>query len=204
MKKIDESQFFYKGQFFLMKAIKNLLIIIMPLPNNLKIIYDLFKQDNLYKDYDIDDIRLKKFKDKDLNIYRWDKILNSKIDPNHFYYYYKDHNIREKLQSMVKFIKIKEKINENEWIEEIDMYEKILHLRILCLDYQILMCILESDSNATFQLFSLMIRQVDNRFLIRLEIAFNMFDFDQEVEIKNQINLINTLERIILTNLNKK
>lgn len=175
----------------------------MALPNNLKLVYDLFKQDNLYKDYQIDDIRLKRFKDKDLNIYRWDKILNSKIDPNHYYYYYKDHNIREKLQSMVKFIKIKEKINDNEWIEEIDMYEKILHLRILCLDYQILFYIVETDSNATFQLFSLMIRKVDNNYLLRMEIAFNMFDFDQEVEIKNQINLINTLERIILTNLKK-
>jgi len=169
------------------------------LPKKQKLIYLLTLENKLYKDIKIDDEKIKMFTYKHhYNVYRYDKFLDNKINPNHFFYYFKDSYYRGRLNNSK--INIIEKINDKEWIEEWFIYGKNIKIKIICDNYQIVAYVLDNDI-PTFEIFSLKIRESENKYLIRLEMVFNTIDLEQEYKLKNEIILINKFENVILQNL---
>jgi len=175
------------------------------IPPSKKILYDYLNQDEKYKDHKIDKLSIKMIKDcNNYNVYRWDKLLHPSIRPDHFFYYFKDCKNRERLNPLINNIKLLKKINDNEWVEVFDMYERQFKVKIHSYDYQLLMYVIEEDIEetlGTYQLLNFVIREVDGRYLVRLELIFDVFDMDQEVEVLNQIKSICKLESAILHSL---
>ena len=175
------------------------------IPPSKKILYDYLNQDEKYKDHKIDKLTIKMIKDyNNFNIYRWDKLLHPSIRPDHFFYYFKDCKNRERLNPLINNIKLLKKNSENEWIEIFDMYERQFKVKIHCYDYQLIMYVIEEEIDetlGTYQIFNFVIREVNGRYLVRLELIFDVFDMDQEVEVINQIKSICKLESAILYSL---
>ena len=169
------------------------------LSKNLKLLYLLTFEEELYKNFKLEDINIKMFAHKkNYNIYRYDKFLNNRINPNHFFNYYKDSFYRSKFNNSQ--IHIIEKINDKEWIEEHLMYEKKYKIKIICNEYQIVAYILNTVNIPIFELFTFKIREIDNKYLLRLEMAFHINVSEQETKLKNEIILINKFENVILQN----
>lgn len=169
------------------------------LPKKQKLIYLLTLEDKLFKDFKFNDYSLKLYKYKqNYNIYRYDKFLDERIKPNHFFYYYKDNFYRNKLSHSK--IDIIERLNDDEWIEERTILDKKFKIKIMCDNYQMVGYIIEDDI-PTFELFIFKIREMEHKYMLRLEMAFNAIDLEQEVELKNEIILVNKLENVILQNI---
>lgn len=179
----------------------------MDIPGKQKVILNLLNRNDLFKDIKIKKYQLKAIKDiNDLNIYRFEKFLDETIPPNYFYYYYKDPNVRKELNKLIKNIEITNKIDNNNWIEESDLYERKFKIKVHQENYEIIFYPIDEKTNetlSTFDLLKLMIRSHNNKYLIRLEVAFNIFDMDQEVEMLGQIETITNLEKIIIQTLKK-
>ena len=172
-------------------------INLLNLPKKQKTIYDLSCLDNLYCDDELDNIPIKIMKDKNyLNIYKWKQQLNINIEPNDFFYYFKDINYRNKLNNLIGITK--EIINENEWIEEINYRGKQINIKFLCLEYQLIAYQLNFTQNTIFELFNFKIRQDNGKNILILEMAFDKFNIDQENIFCNQISMINKFEKVII------
>ena len=92
----------------------------------------------------------------------------------------------------------------NEWIEKIEMYDRSFNVKIHTGNYELVMYVIDSDLNetlGTYELFKFIIRQVGEKYLIRLELIFDIYDMDQELEVINQIKTISKLESAILHSL---
>jgi hypothetical protein len=172
-------------------------INLLNLPKKQKNIYDLSCLDNLYCDDELDNIPIRVMKDKNyLNIYKWKQTLNTNIEPNDFFYYFKNLNYRNKLNNLTSILK--EVINENEWIEEINYRGKHINIKFLCLDYQLIAYQINSIQNTIFELFNFKIREDNGKYLLILEMAFDKFNIDQENTFINQISMINKFEKVII------
>jgi hypothetical protein len=174
-------------------------------PIKKKILYDYLKLNEKYKEHHIGNLKLNLIKDyNNFNIYRWDKFLDPSVRPDHFFYYFKDCKNRERLNPLIKNIKILKKINDNEWIERFEMYDRNFNIKIHLGNYELVMYVIDQDLDenlGTYELFKFIIRQVDDKYLIRLELIFDIFDMDQEIEVINQIKTISKLESAILYSL---
>jgi hypothetical protein len=173
--------------------------------NSKKILYEYFNLDEKYKQYNIGNCKLNIIKNhNNYNIYRWSKFLDPLIKPDHFFYYFNYFKNRERLNPLINNIKILKNINNNEWIEKINMYDRTFNIKIHIGNYELLMYVIDQDLNetlGTYELFKFIIRQVDGKYLIRLELIFDIYDMDQEVEVINQIKTISKLESAILHSL---
>jgi hypothetical protein len=172
-------------------------INLLNLPKKQKNIYDLSCLDNLYCDDELDNIRIKIMKDKNyLNIYKWTQTLNVNIEPSDFFYYFKNIQYRNKLNNQISILK--EVVNENEWIEEINYRGKLINIKFLCLEYQLIAYQLNSTQNTIFELLNFKIRQDNGKNILILEMAFDKFNIDQEIIFSNQISMINKFEKVII------
>jgi len=177
----------------------------MNLPLKQQKMLKIMNSDSLYVNCNLNkSTTVKKISDNynNLNFYRWDKILDKNIIPSHFYYYYKDPNIRCKLNSLIKNIIIENQIDETNWIETFDLYDRKFKVKMESLEYQLIGYPIEEkekDTLSSFKLVNFMIREFDGKFLLRFEICFDLFDMDQEIELLNQIKSIEKLEKIILS-----
>jgi len=171
-------------------------IDIKNLPNKQKLIFTLSNTESLYENYNLNKYLIKIIKHKQsYNIYRYDKVLNTKIKPFDFMYYYKNTNNRSKISHTP--IRIINKINENVWDEHLTINDKNYIIKVVSNDFQIIMYLID-DENILFELFNLKIRQNDNKYIVRLEMGFNIFNMEQELQFKEQIELINDFEKVIL------
>jgi len=171
------------------------------LPKKQRIIYSLCNFDDLYVDVKIDKENIKMIKDENyLNIYRWEKILDDKIEPNIFFYYYKQTFYRSRLNKHFNSIIFKEEINENEWIEELNYHGENKKIKFLNNEYELISYMLKDEDNNLFELFSFKIREYNGKYLLRLEMAFKTFNIEQEMTMSNQIYLINKFEKVIIEN----
>lgn len=173
--------------------------------NEKKNLYNYLNLNEKYEQHNIGNFKLNIIKDyNNCNIYRWNKFLDPLIKPDHFFYYFKDFKNRERLNPLINNIKIIKNINENEWIEQFDMYERTFNVKVHVGNYELIMYVIDKDLNeplGTFELFRFIIRQVDGKYLIRLELIFDIYDMDQELEVINQIKSISKLESAIVYSL---
>lgn len=173
--------------------------------NEKKILYDYLNLNEKFKKYKIEKLQLNIIKDyNNFNIYRWEKFLNPLINPNNFFYYFKDCKNRERLNPLIKNINLVKKISDKHWIEKFDMYDRSFNVKIHVGNYELIMYVIDNDINetlGTYELFRFMIREVDGKYLVRLELIFDIYDMDQEIEIINQIKTIYKLESAILYSL---
>lgn len=166
------------------------------LPAKQKLIFIISNKEELYENYDLNKDLVKILKHKqNFNIYRYDKFLDPKIKPFDFMYYYK--NIDNRSRLMNTKINLIKKISENESNESIIINDKNYSIKVLSNDFQIIMYLIDDDL-IMFDLFNLKVRKHDNKYMIRLEIAYNIFNIDQEIDFKKQIQLLNDFERVIL------
>ena len=166
------------------------------LPKKKKLIFAISMREDFYENYNLNKDLVKIIKYKQLfNIYRYDKYLDPKIKAFDFMYYYKNIDNRSKLLDMK--IDLLNKSNENEWEEAININEKIHTIKVLANDFQIIMYIV-GDTHELFELFNLKIRKHDNKYMLRLEIGFNILNMVQEIQFKQQIQLLNDFEKVIL------
>jgi hypothetical protein len=176
----------------------------MNLPQKQQKILRIMSTDSLYTNYNLDkNIIVKKIVDNynNFNYYRWDKILDKNINPSYFFYYYKDPNIRCKLNNLIKNINIVNQTNENNWIETFELYDRIFKVKIESDNYQLVGYTIDEKSDdilSSFKLFNFMIREVNGQYLVRFEIVYDLFDMDQEIELVNQIKAIEKLEKLVL------
>jgi len=175
------------------------------IPNNKKILYEYFNLDEKYKQYNIGNCKLNIIKNHhNFNIYRWNKFLDPLIQPDHFFYYFKDFKNRERLNPLINNIKILKNINDNEWVEKFDMYDRSFNVKIHIGNYELVMYVIDQDLDetlGTYELFKFIIREVNGKYLLRLELIFDIYDMDQEIEVINQIKTISKLESAILHSL---
>jgi hypothetical protein len=172
-------------------------IMLESLPKKQKLIYMISNTENFnLKD---GNIKILKYKDE-FNIYRFDKILDTKIKPFNFMYYYKNTQNRSNIST--NKINVVNKISDNEWSEEFYLHDKIVQAKVICDDYQMISYIVDNDGSG-YDFLNFKIRMIDNNYLMRLEIAFTNFNFEHEIQLKNQIKLINELEKVILNQMNK-
>lgn len=166
------------------------------LPSKQKLIFMISNKEDLYENYDLNKDLVKILKHKQhFNIYRYDKFLDLKIKPFDFMYYYKNIDNRSKLMNTK--INLIKKTNDNDWNESIIINDKNYTINILSNDFQIIMYLVD-DEHILFDFFNLKIRKHDNKYMIRLEIAYNIFNIDQEIDFKKQIQLLNDFEKVIL------
>jgi hypothetical protein len=166
------------------------------LPHKQKLIFTISNSEELYENYNLNKDLVKIIKHKQhFNIYRYDKFLDPKIKAFDFMYYYKNIENRSKLLN-VKIDLIK-KTNENEWEENININDKNYIVKVLANDFQIIMYLID-DSHVLFELFNLKIRQHDNKYMLRLEMGFDILNMVQEIQFKQQIQLLNDFEKVIL------
>lgn len=177
----------------------------MNLPIKQQRMLKIMETDSLYSNYNLDkNTIVKKIVDNynNFNYYRFDKILDKDINPNYYFYYFKDPEIRSKLNNLIKNIKIDNILNETNWIESFYLYDRMFKVKMECLNYQLIgYTIDEKDSDilSSFKMFNFVIRELNGQYLLRFEIVYDLFDIDQEVELLNQIKMIEKLEKIILT-----
>jgi hypothetical protein len=175
------------------------------IPIKKRILYNYFNLNEKFNPYNIGNCKLNLIKDyNNFNIYRWSKFLDPLIKPDHFFYYFKDFKNRERLNPLIKNIKILKKINDNEWIERFEMYDRSFNVKIHTGNYELVMYVIDQDLDetlGTYELFKFIIREVDKKYLIRLELVFDIYDMDQELEVMNQIKTISKLESAILHSL---
>jgi len=166
------------------------------LPNKQKLIFTISNAEELYENYNLNKYLVKIIKHKQhFNIYRYDKYLDPKIKAFDFMYYYKNIDNRSKLLDMK--IDLLSKINEDEWEETVIINDKNHTIKVLANDFQIIMYLVE-DTHVFFELFNLKIRKHDNKYMLRLEMGFNILNMVQEIQFKQQIQLLNDFEKVIL------
>jgi len=171
------------------------------LPSKQKLIFTISNREALYENYDLNKDLIKILRHKQhFNIYRYDKILDSKIKAYDYMYYYKNPDNRSKL--LGNKIDIVKKYNDDIWEENLNIIKaedsnKDYIIKVISNDFQVIMHPTD-DEHILFDLFNLKIRQHENKYIIRLEIAYNTFNMDQENEFKKQIQLLNDLEKVIL------
>ena len=177
----------------------------MNLPQKQQKMLKIMSTDSLYINYNLDkNIIVKKIVDNynNLNYYRWDKILDKNVNPSYFYYYYKDPNIRCKLNNLIKNISVVNQTNENSWIETFELYDRKFKVKMESDNYQLVGYTIEEKNDdflSSFNLFNFMIRESNGQYLVRFEIIYDLFDMDQEIELVNQIKSIEKLEKIVLS-----
>lgn len=171
-------------------------ININSLPNKQKLIFTISNAEELYENYNLNKDLVKIIKHKQhFNIYRYDKYLDPKIKAFDFMYYYKNIENRSKLLDIK--IDLLNKSNENEWEESLIINDKNHNIKVLANDFQIIMYIVE-DTHELFELFNFKIRKHDNKYMLRLEMGFNILNMVQEIQFKQQIQLLNDFEKVIL------
>jgi hypothetical protein len=166
------------------------------LPNKQRLIFTISNEEELYENYNLNKDLVKIIKHKQhFNIYRYDKYLDPKIKAFDFMYYYK--NIYNRSKLLDKKIDLLSKFNEDDWEETLNINDKIHTIKVLANDFQIIMYRIE-DTHELFELFNLKIRKHDNKYMLRLEMGFNILNMVQEIQFKEQIQLLNDFEKIIL------
>ena len=158
------------------------------MPEKQKNIYLGFNNE-LFKNYKINDVNVEIKDINNLRFFRWEKSLEKEIKPTTFIEYFKDYKNRNNIYHNEINATIKEIINENEWIEEYTYMSKIIIVKFIVSNYEIIAYEINNDRNPKFELFNLKIIQNDNLNILRLFMAFNEYDFENELVFMKYISI---------------
>lgn len=175
----------------------------MDIETNMALIQNIMNNNDLFEEYkDIMDFKIVLCEDYDeLNLYKCCKKLDSSIDASKYLENLSKQSIRETLfDSYVKIEKVRD-IGSNKWIEKTIYNDKDYNFQVMLKGENFIKCFsdIELDDN-TFDYnwinnpFTLI--QVDN--MIKLFIAFENSNLNQQELLEKFLNCLNKLEKAII------